>query len=98
MFSLAQGGEADKGNVMCPGGQAEDGMGRVFSDVCCSLHADRFVHFVIKVSNLSFLSGDNVLWCFVLGQFKKQYPLMCHLMQTLQGRRWSINDLPKIFA
>ena len=65
---------------MFPGGRTEDGMGRVFLDVCRSLHADGFVHFVIKVSNSPFFSGDNVLWCFALGQFKKQYRLMCHLM------------------
>ena len=40
IFFSVQVGEADKGNVMCPGGQAEEGMGRGFSDVCRSLQAD----------------------------------------------------------
>ena len=94
VFLMGLGGRTDRSGFMCPGGRAEEGTGRV----CRGLQVDWLVHLVMKAISSPFLSWDSVLWCFALGQFEKQYPLICHLMQMSRGRRWSIDDLPKTFA
>ena len=65
-------GMANVAGVIYPGGRADEGNGRVFSDVCRDLQVDWLVHRVMKASSSPFLSADSVLWCFALGQFEKQ--------------------------
>lgn len=52
-----------------PGGHAEE-YGRIFSDVCCTLQEEKFVHFSIFIylTNSSFFFGVNLVWNFAFGQ------------------------------